>query len=95
MFGINYGTTPSDNTINYAKNLGVQFTELPFRPKKDWPGTVTTPTPPTPTPVPPPDTDPCLDVKAELANTKSALAALASENATLQQKIQSAKTALS
>jgi hypothetical protein len=95
VIGVNYGTTPSQNTIDHAKGLGVVFKELPFRPKAQWPGLgATTPVPPEPVPVPPVGTDPCADVKAELANTKAAMAAVASENTMLKQRIANAKTAL-
>lgn len=94
VVGINYGTTPSQGVIDAAKKLGVKFTELPFRPKEKWPGAVTTPTPPEPTPTPPPGTDPCADVKAQLANMTAQRDAALSQSQALQQKIDAAKVAL-
>jgi hypothetical protein len=53
VVGVNYGTTPSQAVIDKAKGLGVKFTELPFRPKSQWPGQVGVPPPPPPPPPPP------------------------------------------
>jgi len=72
VFGVNYGTTPSQQVIDYARNLGVVFKELPFRPKAQWPGTVTPPAPPPP----PPTTDPCASVIAERDAALAAVKAL-------------------
>lgn len=78
--GVNYGSTPSDNQIAYARGKGVQFLELPFRPASEWPGAVVTPPPPPdpePDPEPDPDpepVDPCAAVRDELAATQGMLA---------------------
>lgn len=72
--GRNYGDTPDAYSISYAKKLGVEFTELPFRPKSEWPGASVTPPPI----VVPPPVDPrdavIARLQAQIAAAQKALA---------------------
>jgi hypothetical protein len=100
VVGVNYGTTPNDFAITYAKSLGIQFLELPFRPAADWPGLF---------PAPPPPPGPTIEeLEAHIAALNDELAAdlaqiasladrvdtLAAQNAALEAKIDQALTDL-
>lgn len=89
VVGVNYGQL-SAAQHDYAVKMGVTFLEYPFRPAADWPGAIVLPPPPPP----PPPTDPCADVKAELAAAQAHIADIEAQIAGANQTIGSLQTQL-
>jgi len=79
--GVNYGEC-TQTQYDHAIKMGITFEEYPFRPAAEWPGHVT--------PVPPDPTDPCADVKAELAVATDALATSEAQIEAMQNQIDQA-----